>query len=124
MALMTPQAVISWSAPAWDDLLFFAGMGLFSAIGHLLSIIAFRLADASTLAPLVYIELIAAALIGYFVFGEIPGRLTIVGAGFIIAAGLVLLQRRDRQAERQVDRHADRQAERQIGDRRVDADSA
>jgi drug/metabolite transporter (DMT)-like permease len=92
--LLTPQAVASWSVPAWGDLLFFAGLGLFSTISHVLSIAAFRLADASTLAPLVYVELIGATLIGFAAFGEIPGIATIVGAGFIVAAGLVLLQRR------------------------------
>lgn len=98
-ALLTPQAMVSWSTPAWSDLLFFAGLGLFSAISHILSIVAFRLADASTLAPLVYVELIGAALIGYLAFDEVPGTPTIVGAGFIVAAGLVLLQRRRRQSD-------------------------
>jgi drug/metabolite transporter (DMT)-like permease len=96
--LLAPQAVFSWSAPAWNDLLFFLGLGLFSAMSHFLSIAAFRLADASTLAPLVYVELIGAALIGYFAFNEIPGMSTIVGAGFIIAAGLLLLRGRDARA--------------------------
>jgi drug/metabolite transporter (DMT)-like permease len=94
--LLTPQAVVFWSSPARDDLLFFAGLGLISAISHILSILAFRLADASTLAPLVYVELIGAALIGYVAFDEIPGAATVAGAGFIIAAGLVLLERQNR----------------------------
>lgn len=93
--LLTPQAVFSWSVPAWNDLVFFAGLGLLSAISHLLSIVAFRFADASTLAPLVYVELIGATLIGYFAFNEVPGASTLVGAGCIVAAGLVLLQRRN-----------------------------
>ncbi|HKX28038.1 MAG TPA: EamA family transporter [Blastocatellia bacterium] len=99
MVLLTPQAVASWSPPAWSDLLFFVGMGLFSATGHLLSIVAFRFAEASTLAPLVYVELIGAALVGYLAFGEIPGAGTIAGAGFILAGGLVQLQRQDRSGD-------------------------
>ena len=91
--LLTPQAALSWSLPAWSDLLFFAGLGLFSAISHMLSIAAFRFADASTLAPLTYLELIGAAVIGYLAFGEVPGPPTVFGAAFIVAAGLVLLQR-------------------------------
>jgi drug/metabolite transporter (DMT)-like permease len=94
-ALLTPQAIVSWSAPASSDLLFFAGLGLFSAISHILSIVAFRRADASTLAPLVYVELIGAALIGYLAFDEVPATATVVGAGSIIAAGLILLRRQD-----------------------------
>jgi drug/metabolite transporter (DMT)-like permease len=96
--LLTPTAVLNWSVPAWNDIAFFAGLGLFSALSHLLSIAAFRLADASTLAPLVYMELISSAVIGYFAFGDIPGAGTLAGATLIIAAGLILLQRRGARA--------------------------
>ena len=94
--LLTPQALLSWSAPTWNDLLFFAGLGLFSALSHILSIMAFRHANASTLAPLVYLELIGAVLVGYFAFREIPDLPTILGAGLIVLAGLLLLPRQDR----------------------------
>lgn len=96
--LLTPQAVLYWSAPAWSELVLFAGLGLFSILSHLLSIVAFRFADASTLAPLVYVELIGVALVGYLAFGEIPGIPILVGASFIAAAGLALLARRDRRS--------------------------
>jgi drug/metabolite transporter (DMT)-like permease len=92
--ILTPQAALFWSTPAWTDFAFFAGLGLFSAASHLLSISAFRLADASTLAPLVYLELIGAALIGFVAFGEVPGPATLAGAALIVGAGFVLLERR------------------------------
>jgi drug/metabolite transporter (DMT)-like permease len=94
--LLTPQALLSWTAPTWNDLLFFAGLGLLSALSHILSILAFRHANASTLAPLVYLELIGAVLVGYFAFREIPDLPTILGACLIVLAGLLLLQRQDR----------------------------
>jgi drug/metabolite transporter (DMT)-like permease len=101
--LLTPQAVTWWSTPAWGDLAFFLGLGLCSAITHLLSIAAFRLADASALAPLVYIELIGASLIGYLAFGEIPGAATIVGAALIVLGGVILIRRRPQDAETQAE---------------------
>lgn len=91
--LLTPQALLTWAPPQWGDLGFFLCLGLFSAFTHLMSIAAFRFAEASLLAPLVYLELIGAALIGYYAFGEIPDAFTLIGAGFIIAAGLILLKR-------------------------------
>lgn len=100
--LLTPQAVASWRAPAATDLWLFAGLGAFSALSHVMSIAAFRFCDASTLAPLVYIELIGAALIGYFAFREVPGASTLAGGMLIVAAGLVLLHQ-DRH-RKQVDR--------------------
>lgn len=92
--LLTPQALLTWSTPGWDANLFFVGLGALSAISHFMSIAAFRFADASTLSPLVYLELIGAAVIGYLIFDDIPHGATIGGAALIVAAGLLLLKRR------------------------------
>jgi drug/metabolite transporter (DMT)-like permease len=89
--LLTPQALLSWRTPAARDLLLFVGLGAVSALSHILSIVAFRRSNASTLAPLVYVELIGAVLVGYFGFGEVPGLATVAGAALIVKAGLVLL---------------------------------
>ena len=93
-ALMIPQAVMSWRTPAADDALLFAGLGGISAFSHALSIAAFRFAPASTLAPLVYLELVGAASVGYVAFREIPSANTVVGAACIVLAGLILLRDR------------------------------
>lgn len=92
--LLTPQAILSWSMPTREALPYFAGLGLLSAASHLLSITAFRYADASTLSPLVYLELIGAAAIGFVAFGDVPGASTIIGAALIVIGGLVLIDRR------------------------------
>lgn len=92
--LLTPQAVVSWSTPALTDLWLIAVLGALSAVSHILSIAAFRHADASTLAPLVYVELLGAALVGYLAFNEIPGLPTVAGAALIVVAGAMLLERR------------------------------
>ena len=94
--LLTPQAALTWTVPHWGDLIFFLGLGFFSAFSHLLSITAFRHAEASILSPLVYLELLGATLIGYLAFGEIPDMFTVIGAGLIIVAGLVLIRSRTR----------------------------
>jgi drug/metabolite transporter (DMT)-like permease len=85
-----------WSAPSARDLLAFAALGTVCAIGHLLSIVAFRFAEASTLSPLVYVELIGAAGFGCLMFDEIPGWPTVIGAACIVAAGVVLLREANR----------------------------
>jgi drug/metabolite transporter (DMT)-like permease len=92
--LLTPQAIASWAVPQWSDFGFFLALGMVSAASHLLSIAAFRFTEASTLAPLVYLELIGATAIGYYFFGEIPSGFTVIGAGLIIAAGLILVKGR------------------------------
>ncbi len=93
-ALLTPQAIATWTTPQPADLLLIGAMGLVSAVSHMMSIAAFRLAEASTLSPLVYLELLGATVIGYAAFHEIPDGMTMAGAGCIVLAGLILLRRR------------------------------
>lgn len=90
--LLTPQALATWKTPASEHVLLFLMMGAVSALSHLLSILAFRRADASTLAPVVYVELIGTAAIGLIVFNEFPDRYTIAGGTLIVLAGLALMR--------------------------------
>ncbi len=92
--LLTPVALATWTTPQPADLLLFAAMGIVGAISHLMSIAAFRLVEASTLSPMVYLELLGAVVIGYVAFHEVPDATTMLGAGGIILAGLILVRRR------------------------------
>ncbi|WP_439815431.1 DMT family transporter [Zavarzinia sp. CC-PAN008] len=91
--LLTPFAVLYWQTPTWADAPAFLALGTISAISHQLSIAAFRFAPASTLAPLVYLELLGVTVFGLVVFGEVPDLATVVGAALIVGAGLILLRR-------------------------------
>ena len=93
-ALLTPLAIWAWTVPKADEIWLFLTMGIVSALSHLLSITAFRHAEASTLAPLIYLELVAAAGIGFVFFGEIPDLAIWLGAGIIVASGLLLTRTR------------------------------
>lgn len=90
--LLTPQAVWTWSVPAFGELWLFVALGLVSALCHILGIAAFRHAEASTLAPLVYLELIGSVAIGYLAFGDVPGATVWIGAAAIVLAGVILLK--------------------------------
>lgn len=92
--LLSPQAVATAALPTSGTLLFFLALGFISSFCHLLTIFAFRWSDASTLAPLVYVELVGTALVGYLAFAELPSPATIAGAALIVAGGLVLVVRR------------------------------
>lgn len=91
--LLAPQAIWTWSVPALDQLWLFLAMGVMSAVCHVLSITAFRYAQASTLAPLVYLELLGAAVIGYMAFDEVPDASIWIGALAIVLGGSILLPR-------------------------------
>ncbi len=101
--LLSPQAAFTFQIPRFDVLWFFLGLGLFSAIAHILTILAFRRSDALTLAPLVYLELVGSVAIGFLVFHEVPTVMTLVGAGLIVFAGLLLAVRSNGSASPQVE---------------------
>jgi len=55
--------------------------------------IALRFAPSATLAPLHYLEIVSAAVLGYLVFGDFPDALTWTGIGIIVASGLYIVHR-------------------------------
>jgi drug/metabolite transporter (DMT)-like permease len=69
------------------------GAGFFATISHMMMTYALSLAPSSTLAPLQYFELPVATLFGFLVFNDFPNRLSLLGIGIIIAAGLYMIHR-------------------------------
>ena len=57
-----------WQLPTVSIAHFFLALGGLSALTHILSITAFRYAETTLLAPLVYLEIVGAIVIGYFIF--------------------------------------------------------
>ncbi|HEX2752247.1 MAG TPA: DMT family transporter, partial [Alphaproteobacteria bacterium] len=52
--------------------------------------------SASTVAPYHYSQMVWGALLGYFIFDEVPEKSTMMGAAVIIGAGLYLIWRETR----------------------------
>ncbi|MGJ8585153.1 MAG: DMT family transporter [Marinosulfonomonas sp.] len=76
-----PQIDLTWA-------LLIAISALGSAVGNFLLVIASRRAEASLIAPLIYSQLIAAAVLGVLVFGDWPDAYTLLGLAMIIASGV------------------------------------
>lgn len=86
---MTPFAVAQvpgLSAPVVSLVLLSAAA---SALGNLLYLVANRMADASRLAPLVYVQLLSATLLGFGVFGDLPDLYSLAGLLLLLGSGLV-----------------------------------
>lgn len=74
------------------DLALFAVMGLIGAVSVSMIVHAFQHApSAAAIAPYHYTQIFWGAALGYVVFGEVPQDRTVVGAAFIILAGLTLI---------------------------------
>jgi len=67
---------------------------------HYLHIQAFRLEQASVLAPFRYTGIIWAALLGFLIWGEVPDRYLVFGGLIVVASGLYIIHR-ERRASRQ-----------------------
>ena len=63
------------------------------ALGYVTVVAAYRLGEASYLAPIRYGSIPFAAFLGFLVFGDRPGLNVLIGALVIVAAGLMMLRR-------------------------------
>ncbi len=70
-----------------------AASSFFIVGGYFFSVQVMRAGDVSFIAPFRYTGLIWALLLGWVVFGEWPGLMTLLGAGIIVATGLFTLYR-------------------------------
>lgn len=67
--------------------------GFVGLAAHICMFNAFRLADASLLAPINYTRIVASVLLGYFMFGDLPDIYTIAGGAVIVGSGLFVIWR-------------------------------
>lgn len=74
--------------PAFDAGLMLA-LGALATIGHLMFTSAYREAPASTLAPVNYMHIAFATILGWLVFRQLPDALGFAGMGLIAVAGLM-----------------------------------
>tara|TARA_A100001035_G_scaffold261385_1_gene240307 strand:- start:36 stop:794 length:759 start_codon:yes stop_codon:yes gene_type:complete len=86
-----------WTPPSADHALMFLIIGAMGAAAHLCIIKAFAHAQASLLAPFNYSKLVWVIILGYLVFGDVPGLDTIVGSAIIVSSGLYVLYREGRE---------------------------
>ena len=79
----------TWPATMpWTHVLLIVCGGLFGTVGHLLFILAFRLAPASALTPFTYTQLVWAMLVGWLFYGNFPNGVRVAGMAVIAGSGL------------------------------------
>lgn len=93
MVFAALTALAGWPMPTALQWLVIVAAGVLGVLGQLLLTFSYRYAEASTIAPLDYTNLVVAVVYGYFLFGEAPGLSTWIGAPLVVAAGLVILWR-------------------------------
>lgn len=85
-----PLTLIQPSAAEWALLM---SIGMLGTCAHLLMTWSLRYAPSATLAPMQYLEIPVATVIGLLVFGDLPNGLAALGICITIAAGLYIVLR-------------------------------
>lgn len=88
--LKVPDAREAWLLAA------ISGIG---TVAHLLMTWSLRYAPAATLAPMQYLEIPSATLVGWLIFSDLPNALATLGIAITIAAGLYIVIRERADAE-------------------------
>ena len=83
-------ALAMWQPVAMPQLLLLLMLGPLGIAAQYFNIRAFRLAGASLLGPAGYSRLLFAAVLGFLMFGEVPGSFTWIGGAVMIGGGIAL----------------------------------
>lgn len=84
---------IEWAPVTGTHWAYLSGTVVMVLGGYIFSVMAMRVGDIGAVAPFRYASLIVALITGYFVFGDWPDGLTILGASIVVATGLFTLWR-------------------------------
>ncbi|MEM6693786.1 MAG: DMT family transporter [Pseudomonadota bacterium] len=109
LPILLPVALIAWlgGQPGADPALY-SGMilvqlgflGLLGTLAHLMMVWALRFAPSATLAPMQYLEIPMATLVGWLVFRDFPNGLALIGIVVTTSAGLYVIARERGEARR------------------------
>ncbi|MEM9140433.1 MAG: DMT family transporter [Pseudomonadota bacterium] len=97
-------ALYVWVWPTWDGWLLMGAIAVFGTVAQLSVSQAVKEADQTLIMPYDFLRLIWVAIMGYFIFGEVPDIFIWVGGAIIFASGAYLAFRERRLAQ---DRAAD-----------------
>ncbi len=96
--------IFVWQTPDGFDLLLFLATGLSGGAGQVMITQAYAEGEATAVAPIDYLRLLFAILFGFFIFGEIPTRYTLIGSAVIIGSTLYIA-RREQALGKKLDEH-------------------
>jgi drug/metabolite transporter (DMT)-like permease len=91
LTLILPEARDGWLLVA---------CGVFGTAAHLMMTLSLRFAPSATLAPMQYLEIPVATLVGYLVFSDLPDGIAAFGILITIGAGLYVIWREHHTAGR------------------------
>ncbi len=101
-AILAPAVAVGYAAdlpmfdlvrPSLGDGLLLLAIGVIGTLAHLLMTWALRFAPSATLAPMQYLEIPCATVIGFLLFHDLPNGLAAIGIAVTMGAGLYIVFR-------------------------------
>lgn len=97
---LLPFAIASWRTPTLEELAWLFATAALATAGHYALTRAYQAAEITITQPISFLQLVWAALLGYYVFAETPDIWTTIGA-LIIVASATYIAHREAQLSRQ-----------------------
>ncbi|MFW5834432.1 MAG: DMT family transporter, partial [Pseudomonadota bacterium] len=88
--VLSPFALWQWSDVDARTVGLVLAIGLVSGVCHLAMLEAYRRSEATLLAPIMYLELVTATVLGLVLFGDWPNAVAWMGMALVVAAGVVV----------------------------------
>lgn len=99
--LSLPAALMVWQWPHAGLWPWLVVIGVLGTAGQYTWTHALRLADASSLAPFSYLQLVVVTVLAWLAFAEVPDRYTVLGALIVVGSSLYIARREAVVARRQ-----------------------
>lgn len=96
LAVFAQVPALSLALPVGNEWSLLALLGILGTLAHLVMTWSLRFAPSATLAPMQYLEIPIATVIGWLIFRDLPNGLAALGIAVTIAAGLYVILREQR----------------------------
>jgi drug/metabolite transporter (DMT)-like permease len=83
-------ATLFWTWPTPEQWFWLVMLGVLGTAGNATMTRAYKIGELAAVAPMWYVRLIWVAIIGFVLFGEVPGTAVWIGAALIIGSGIYL----------------------------------
>lgn len=97
--LITAIGLPNWEPITGEDWVWMTIYALLALLGNWLLILCYEVAEASSVQPFAYLQIVLISLIGLLIYGEALRTSVMVGAAIVVAAGLFALLHSQRQTK-------------------------
>jgi drug/metabolite transporter (DMT)-like permease len=99
---LLPFAIATWRTPTWEELAWLFATASFATLGHYTLTRAYQAAEITVTQPISFLQLVWAALLGYYVFAETPDIWTVTGSIIIVGSATYIAHREAKLSRRKV----------------------